>query len=400
MQVAVSSASRSLAEKLLQADLDTPAFIYDLAGLERRAQHLSGLAHDAGAQLLYAMKANSFAGILEALAPAVDGFAASSAFETQLIQRIAAARHSIHITNPGLRPDEFERINGACDYILFNSLPQWERYGPSASENTRCGLRVNPELSVVEDDRYDPCRSHSKLGVPISYLSAHMSNLLGQLENVSGLHFHTNCDAQNFSGLLKTCKHIAARAKPMLEHVDWINIGGGYLFLPEDDMTDFHAAVDLLKDQFQLDVFMEPGSAFLHDACYLASTVVDIFDSGDKQVAILDTSVNHWPDVFEYKFAPEAIRGDSDGSYEYILAGATCLAGDLFGTHRFAEPLTVGARVVFTNAGAYSIVRANYFNGINLPKVYACSHADGRDFELTLAKDPTYRDFARHSGAG
>ena len=29
------------------------------------------------------------------------------------------------------------------------------------------GLRVNPELSFVKDARYDPCRAHSKLGVPI-----------------------------------------------------------------------------------------------------------------------------------------------------------------------------------------------------------------------------------------
>ena len=400
MQIAVSSTPGTLEEKLLQVDLDTPAFIYDLTALDRRAQHLSGLARDAGVQLLYAMKANSFVGILDALAPAVDGFATSSAFETQLIQQIAAARHSIHITNPGLRPNEFEQINNVCDYILFNSLPQWERYGRSASKDTRCGLRINPELSLVDDVQYDPCCSNSKLGVPISYIRDHTPEILKHLGDVSGLHFHTNCEAQEFSGLLETCERIAAQAKPMLEHADWINIGGGYLFLPDDDMADFRAAMDLLKDQFQLDVFMEPGSAFLHNACYLASTVVDIFDSGGKQIAILDTSVNHWPDVFEYKFAPETILGTADGPHEYILAGSTCLAGDLFGTtHRFAEPLTVGARVVFTNAGAYSLVRANYFNGLNLPKVYACSHANGQDFELSLRKDPAYPDFARHSGA-
>lgn len=399
MQVAVSTTPEPLAEKLLQADLDTPALIYDLAALEERAQHLSKLSRDAGVKLLYAMKANSFAGILEALAPAVDGFAASSAFEAQLIQQIATTRHSIHITNPGLRPSEFGQIDDACDYILFNSLSQWEQCGPFASEDTHCGLRINPELTLTDDPRYDPCRANSKLGVPLSRMEARMDDLLRRSGSISGLHFHTNCEARDFSGLRKTCERMAAQIGPLLERVDWINIGGGYLFLPDDDMTDFQAAVGLLQDRFRLDVFMEPGSAFLHEVCYLAGTVVDIFDSGGKRIAVLDTSVNHWLDVFEYKFTPETVRGTSDGPHEYILAGATCLAGDLFGTHRFAEPLAVGERIIFTNAGAYSLVRANYFNGMNLPKIYACSRAGGQDLELTLMKDPVYRDFARQSGA-
>lgn len=399
MQVAVSSTPEPLAERLLQADLDTPALIYDLAALEERARHLSGLSGEAGAKLLYAMKANSFAGILEALAPAVDGFAASSAFEAQLIQQIATARHSIHITNPGLRPSEFGQVNDACDYILFNSLSQWEKCGPFASEDTRCGLRINPELTLVDDLRYDPCCANSKLGVPLSQIKARMPALLRQLGNISGLHFHTNCEARDFSGLRKTCEHMAAQIGPLLERVDWINIGGGYLFLPDDDAADFRIAVSLLQDRFRLDVFMEPGSAFLHDACYLAGTVVDLFDSGGKRIAVLDTSVNHWLDVFEYKFTPETVRGVADGPHEYILAGATCLAGDLFGTHRFAAPLAVGERIIFTNAGAYSLVRANYFNGMNLPKIYSCSRTGGEDLDLTLMKNPVYRDFARQSGA-
>ena len=48
-------------------------------------------------------------------------------------------------------------------------------------------------------------------------------------------------------------------------------------------------------------------------------------------------------------------------------AGASCLAGDVFGRHGFTEPLRTGSKVVFGNTGAYSIVKASMFNGINLP---------------------------------
>ena len=71
-----------------------------------------------------------------------------------------------------------------------------------------------------------------------------------------------------------------------------------------------------------------------------------------------------------------------------------CLAGDLFGVYSFNEPLEVGSRVVFRNAGAYFIVKANMFNGINLPNIYSLT-AEG---ELVLVKRFTYEDFASRCG--
>ena len=89
------------------------------------------------------------------------------------------------------------------------------------------------------------------------------------------------------------------------------------------------------------------------------------------QVAVLDTTVNHMPEVLEYRFEPDVCGHDDDAELEYLLAGSTCLAGDVFGVYRFAEPVEIGARVVFSNAGAYTLSKAHTFNGVNLPSVYA-----------------------------
>jgi carboxynorspermidine decarboxylase len=77
-----------------------------------------------------------------------------------------------------------------------------------------------------------------------------------------------------------------------------------------------------------------------------------------------------------------------------LLAGCSCLAGDLFGVYSFDEPLDIGSRVVFRNAGAYSIVKANMFNGINLPNIYLLKEKG----ELVLVKQFTYEDFASRCG--
>ena len=80
--------------------------------------------------------------------------------------------------------------------------------------------------------------------------------------------------------------------------------------------------------------------------------------------------------------------------YEYLLAGCTCLAGDLFGTYGFNTPLAVGDRVVFGNSGSYTLVKASMFNGVALPSVYALT----QDGELALRSSPSYEDFAARWG--
>jgi carboxynorspermidine decarboxylase len=331
---------------------NTPAYIYDERQLRSDVQRVGAIARNVGCKPLYSPKANTLRGVLDVIAVSVDGFAASSVFEARLSREVLGRHGSIHLTNPGLRTDEVAEVVTLCNYVTLNSLSQWQMYGPALSGQLKCGLRVNPGMSLVRDLRYDPCRVNSKLGVPLEYLEEIHCQAPGRIEGVSGLHFHTNSEASEFSGLLATVRHLADRIGPFLEKMEWVNLGGGYLFDEPDTLGEF-------------------------------------------DVAMLDATTNHWPEVFEYEFAPDVIGDTEEGEYEYLLAGGTCLAGDLFGTYAFDEPLDVGSKIVFSNAGAYSLVKANYFNGINLPSIYALT-AEG---ELVLEKKFTFEDFARQCGA-
>ena len=109
---------------------------------------------------------------------------------------------------------------------------------------------------------------------------------------------------------------------------------------------------------------------------------------------MLDTTVNHMPEVFEYDFEPDVLGHDKDARHEYLLAGCTCLAGDLFGVYRFDEPLEAGSKVVFYNAGAYTLPKAHTFNGVNLPTIYAVSESGN----LVMKKRFTYAEYAGRWG--
>jgi carboxynorspermidine decarboxylase len=190
-------------------------------------------------------------------------------------------------------------------------------------------------------------------------------------------------------------RYLEAKLSHRLAMLDWINLGGGYLLGPEARTGPLIEAVERLRDGYGLEVVIEPGAALVREAGSLVSAVIDLFRSGSKTVAVLDTTVNHVPEVFEYQFEPDVLGHVDDGDYEYQLVGSSCLAGDLMGEYAFPEPLRLGSRVVLINVGAYALVKAHMFNGINLPSIYSL-RPDG---ELLLRRRFHYCDFLARTGA-
>ena len=373
------------------AGVDTPAFVYSVGGLRERVSEVRRIADSAGCRLLYSIKACETGGVLGALASYLDGFAASSPFEARLARGVVEGDGEVHLFSPAVAPNEVEEVAALCDYVSLNSLGQLRRYSHLLRGGVRCGLRVNPGLSHVDDERYDPGRPQSKLGVGIDDLPAGGAPLPG----VSGLHVHDNCDSHDLTQLLETVLRLDARLGRLLDVMEWINLGGGYLFGEIDDLQPLYEAAGLLKMRYGLDVYVEPGAALVRDAGCLVSTVLDLFDTGGKQIAVLDTTVNHMPEVFEYQFKPDVAGDVGTGGHRYVLAGRSCLAGDVFGEYGFDEPLEPGSRVVFTSAGAYTLVKAHTFNGIDLPAVYMMEE----DGKLTLERRNTGEGLPARVGA-
>jgi len=389
----ITRAARRPAQITIQEhEMQTPAFVYDEAGLVDAAARISSAVRKAGAKPLFSVKAFAFLDGLRAFMPLFEGASVSSLFEARLARSVLTSgttARGVHVTTPGLRADEMVELSETADYISFNSLGQFERLRPQKSVRASIGLRVNPQLSFIEDSRYDPCRPFSKLGVPIETLALMSADERVGLESVEGLHFHTNCESMSLGQLLETVRLVDDQLPWMLERAKWINLGGGYQYDVIEDFDPLRQAVELLAGKYGLEVFVEPGEAIVGRSGYIASSVIDLFTSGDRQIAILDTSVNHMPQVFEYQYRADVLGADPSGKHSYVLGGASCLAGDLFGEYAFAEPLKIGSRVVFESMGAYSAVKWHMFNGLNLPNVYALN-VHGK---LDMKRRYTYEDY-------
>ncbi len=364
--------------------IETPALVFDQSELVS----LLGLGliarEKASVKVLYAIKALALLDVLEIFAPHLDGFAVSSPFEARLIKDSFPGAKT-HFTSPGIRPKEFSELCTLCDFISANSLAQLKSFGSVIGSTKSLGIRVNTKVSYVSDCRYDPSRLGSKLGVTIDQVPQLLADSPTQVE---GLHFHSNSDSENFHELLDNVVALI-NAIPKWQEVKWVNLGGGYL-LEGVSLDPLVEAAELIRARFGAEVFIEPGAGLVRAAGYLIGSVLDTFEVDGKRIAVLDTTINHMPEVLEFDYQPDVVGHLDDGPFEYVIAGATCLAGDIFGTYRLPTPLEVGQRVVFREAGAYSLAKAHRFNGVNLPQV-GILDPDG---QYRVAKRFDYHDFA------
>lgn len=141
-----------------------------------------------------------------------------------------------------------------------------------------------------------------------------------------------------------------------------------------------------------LELIMEPGSAFAWQTGVLVSTVVDLVENHGIRTAILDVSFAcHMPDCLEMPYKP-VIRGalePTPGLPTYRMGGNSCLSGDFIGDWSFDHELQIGERIIFEDMIHYTTVKTTMFNGISHP---ALALATGNG-ELKILRQFGYEDY-------
>ncbi len=372
----------------LNADLSTPCYVYDQAIILDVLDKINALTSRVDIKTLYSIKAANNIRLLEFIRPYVSGFSCSSLYELMLADEILEQGQSRHLTTPIYKDYEWQTIQTLANYVSINSISQWQRF--SKNNLISAGLRINPEQSFARDIRYDPCRVDSKLGVNRNQLVQAFNDSMVSVDKIEGIHLHNNCESTDFGQLQQSVNIVLTILDEFSIKPRWLNLGGGYLF-HNSNCDELITIVNEIRTRFDVDIFIEPGKAIVGHAGYIVSRVVDIINGENKKIAILDTTINHLPEVFEYQYRPNILNSQNDNGHEYRLAGCSCLSGDLFGDYYFAEPLNRGDVVVFNSVGAYMQVKANWFNGINMPATYLTD--ENKHFELIMQYD--YADFRK-----
>jgi len=367
--------------------IDSPAYVIDLAALERNLELLAHAQRAADCGVLLALKGFAAWSTFPLIGKYIDGVAASGPDEARLGSEELGKQ--VHTYCPAFDEVSLRETIRYSDHVIFNSPSQIERFRSIIDEHvpdTSFGLRINPEHSEVDVALYDPCAPGSRLGTTLGAL------VKADLRGIEGLHFHTLCEL-GADALQRTLDVIEDRFARWLDDSKWVNFGGGHHITKPG--YDVGLLIDLIRDfkrQHGVEVFLEPGEAIGLNAGVLVASVLDITEN-DGPIAVLDTSATaHMPDVLEMPYRPQVRHAAEPGklAYTYQLGGLSCLAGDVVGEYSFNAPLEVGDRLIFEDMAHYTMVKNTSFNGVRLPSI---ALYDPRDDSYRVQRRFGYEDY-------
>ena len=373
-----------------ESELPTPCYLIDEGAIISNLEILHALREDTHCKILLAQKAFSLYALYPLISRYIDGVCASGLYEARL--GAEEMRAQTHVFCAAYAPRDIPELAKICSHIVFNSMTQAERFHREASAHgASLGLRINPQFSTQTGHAiYDPCSKGSRLGITAANFPETLPDW------IEGLHFHTLCE-QNSDALEATLCAVEEKFGKHLKRIKWINFGGGHHITRADyDIARLKRCINKMADKYGLEVYLEPGEAVALNAGELISEVLDIVEN-DGKIALLDASAAcHMPDVIEMPYTPPLANAGKPGEkrFDYTLAGATCLAGDVIGKYSFNAPLKIGDRVKFQDMAIYSFVKNNTFNGMPLPAL-AVKDKSG---DCKIIKTFGYEDFKSRLG--
>jgi len=362
----------------------SPCFVLDEEKLIQNLKVIDRVQEEAGVTIILAFKGFSMWSAFPIIKKYIKGATASSLNEVKLCYEEMGAR--AHTYCVAYDPNEFSDITTHSAHLTFNSLSQYHRYHNEVPDDVSIGLRVNPEWSDVQTSLYDPSSPVSRLGIT-------SSNLKILPNRVEGLHFHVLCESSSYA-LEKVLSAFEKKFGSLLPQLKWVNMGGGHLMTRKDyDVAHLIQILSTFREKHNVEIILEPGSAFAWQTGDLHTTILDIVENGGRKTAIFDGSFTcHMPDCLEMPYRPELAYGASElveGWLPYRLGGVSCLAGDFLEDYWFEKPLKVGDPLIFKDMIHYTMVKTTTFNGVRHPSI-GIKRKDG---EFDLIRSFGYDDF-------
>ncbi len=364
--------------------IPTPCYVLEEEKLRANLNLMEEVQRASGGKIILALKGYAMWSTFPIIREVLHGCTASSLNEA----RLAAEEFGkeVHVYAPAYTDAEFPEILKLAHHITFNSFNQWAKFGQRAlAAGVSCAIRVNPQVSEVAVDMYNPCGSTSRLGVTPEEFQPEA------LEGIEGLHFHALCEC-GAESLERTLAAFEQHFGQWIPQMKWINFGGGHLMTRKG--YDLELLIRLVKDfreRYGVEVYLEPGGAVGWQTGPLVASVLDIVHN-NMDIAILDTSAAaHMPDVLEMPYRPTIRHAGEPGEkpFTYRLGGNTCLAGDVIGDYAFDKPLQVGDKIVLEDMIHYTFVKNTTFNGVNLPSLAIWTTDD----QLRMIRTFGYQEF-------
>ena len=358
----------------------TPYYLIDEKRLLRNLKIIQQVREESGAKSVLALKCFSTWSVFGLMRQYLDGTTSSGVYEARLGREQFGAE--VHAYSVGFSRQDVREVRRYADKIIFNSLSQLKSFAREV-RGMRVGVRVNPGFSCSHFDLADPARRYSRLGVRDTAALRKAAGL------ISGVMFHFNCENDDFADFAKNLDRIGHAYGDLLARLEWVSLGGGLSFtMPGYPLAAFCARLKAFSSRFGVQVYLEPGEAAITSSAELVTTVLDVVRN-EAEIAIVDASMEaHMLDHLIYRTNPR-VASPGPGRYKVMIAGRSCLAGDVFGQYSLATRLRPGSKVRFADTAGYTMVKKNWFNGLPMPSIVV-RRLNGR---LETVRSFGYKDY-------
>ena len=363
------------AESLVAEAGGTPLFVYDSGRVAEKVARFR-YAFPREVALHYAVKANTYAPLLEAMATLVDGFDVASAGE---LGRVSHLGLPISFAGPGKRDQELETairsgitINLESEGEAERALAICEKEGLTA----KLAVRVNPPFGLKGSGQ-KMGGLPSQFGIDHDRVPALVRRIVKAAADWQGLHIFAGSQALHAEALIELQRETVALAAAICEEADrapvHVNLGGGFgiPYFAKDEPLDVDAVgaalaktlADRPKILSNSRFAIELGRWLIGEAGVYLTRIVDRKQSRGKTFLVTDGGLHHqlaasgnFGQLLRRNY-PAALAGQfgAEPQEEVTITGCLCTPLDLLADEAMLPRAEVGDLVAIFCAGAYGL---------------------------------------------
>jgi ornithine decarboxylase len=359
----------------------TPFFYTSKKILKLNYDTFSSLFNNA--QVYYAVKANSDSRIITFLDSLGSGFEAASSYEIDLLLK------------QGIRPEKIiygTSIKPAA-HIKYAFQAGINRFAADSREEVKKIADNAPGSKVFVRAQVDDMGSvfifSERFGAPIETLKDLILYVRHLDLKTYGISFHVGSQAINanrWSNAINTIRPIIEELRSEGVVLEVLDIGGGFpvTYYNHQNVPHLHEIVHNVQNSLHMlpympHIIMEPGRGMIASTTVMVAEIISRTTRGGKVWLCLDGGIYNalyeamiHQGSTQYTVHPFAEQPTSRLNFMHAtLAGPTGDSLDIIARDiALPDYVDVGDRLIFENAGAYTVTMACEFNGFPKPELY------------------------------
>ena len=354
-------------------EFQTPFYLYNEEIILKKINFLKNLKLNINHKFHFAVKANPNLAILNILRK--NNLGAEVVSSGELFKSLKAGFEPKDIIFDGPGKTEFDLKYAITQRIQSINIENLDEisiindYSISKGLRTSIGIRINPDIDGDTLEKITTGKSGGKFGISVDQVNFDDIKKLPGIQ-LNCLSVHIGSQIIDHTKLIEAYRNLVSLADELNSkgfEINSLDFGGGFAVLDHaNDQLDFNKwkveLENLLSDR-NYKIIFEPGRFIIADSAELITKVLFIKKSGNKLIAIVDSSFSEYIRPALYDITPLIQTSDfKKREMKYDIAGGICESTDFFIKDVNLPELKKGDIIRFLNVGAYGSSMASTYN--------------------------------------